>query len=401
VAWNVSEEDFLKGSSIVNYLKLWGSLGTSGSDQIGNYTHLSLYNIGNYNNQSGIIPNPPVQPDGTLGGPGNENLTWEKNTNYSVGADFVLIHNLTGSVDFYSKLTHALLLQKPVSATTGYTTQTSNVGDVRNSGVELMLNYNIIKTKSFNWSVGGNITFNRNRVTKLVDTTSIPDHGTFNTQYAVGKPIDVYYMQKSAGVDPKNGDELWYAKDGTKTNDYTQAGLFYLDNKSPNPTFFGGFNTNVEYKGIALGIDFYYSGGNYIYNNQWEVANSPTYVYQNMAAAALNYWSPTNTNAPNPLPNYNNPDQSSDRWLQKANFIRLRNVTLSYSLPPSLISKVKLQALKIYVQGQNLWYHAPHYKGDPEVGLGSVESGFVVPGSISLYSYPQTRAVTFGLNVTF
>lgn len=392
LAWVMSEEDFLKGNSTVNYLKLWGSVGTSGNNSIGDYAHLDLYKMGSYNHQGTIYP---IQP-------GNVDLTWEKNTNYSIGVDFYLFSNkVNGSFDVYNKYTYSLLLEKPVSATTGFTQQLYNIGAVRNRGIELSLNYDILKNHDWSWSIGGNLTLNRSKVTKLVNDKAIPDPGTFNTYYAVGKPEDVYYMQKYAGIDPANGDELWYKEDGSTTNDYNEAGQFYLGDKTPNPTYFGGIYTNVSYKGIGLTVNVYYSGGNYIYNNQWFVAHDASSIFQNMAVDAADYWTPTNKNAANPKPDINKPTYDSDRWLQKGDYIRLRNITLSYDLPNRLINKAKMQSLQIYIQAQNLWYWAPHYKGDPEIGIGSDESGFVVPGTISLYSYPTARSFTFGLNVTF
>ncbi|WP_118951385.1 SusC/RagA family TonB-linked outer membrane protein [Taibaiella helva] len=400
LAWNLTEEDFLKEySRAVNNLKLWGSVGTSGNYQIGNYDALPLYRSGGYNGQVSFFPNPA--------GPGNANLTWEKNTVYSVGLDFGFFGNrISGSVDYYNRYTHALLLDRPLSATTGYTSQLSNIGSMRNSGVELSLNLDVVRLADVTWSVGGNITLNKNRIVKLVDGKDIPNGNTGNTYFSVDKPLDVYYMQRYAGVDPENGNELWYKSDGvTTTSNYSEAGRFILDNKSPDPKYYGGFNTALAYKGIQLSVDFYYSGGNYVYNGVWRQAMSPENVAANMASDALDYWTPQNKGASNPRPDYNIPSYASDRWLQKGNFIRLRNVTLSYNLPSSLISKVKMQSLKIYVQGQNLWYSAPGFKGDPEVGIGSTESipaGAVVrPGALSLYSYPTSRTITFGVNVVF
>jgi TonB-linked SusC/RagA family outer membrane protein len=394
VAWNMTEESFLKSANQVSLLKLWASVGTSGNNQIGNYTALPLYKSGSYSDQVTFYPNAAVD-----GGPGNISLTWEKNTNYSLGLDFAFFNNrLAGSIDYYNRYTHALLLDRPLSATTGYTYQLGNVGSMRNSGLEFNINYDIVKEKDFQWSVGGNITLNKNRIVKLATDADIPNG---STRYSIGKPIDVYYLQKYAGVDPSTGDELWYKKDGTTTNDYKQADLFILDNKSPDPKFYGGLNTAVSYKGVQLSIDFYYSGGNYIYNQIWQEANSAENINSNMAADALDYWTPQNTSSKNPKANKDLPSYSSDRWLQDGSFIRLRNVTLAYNLPTSLISKLKMQVLRVYVQGQNLWYHAPEYKGDPEVGMGSAESGATRPGARSLYSYPQTKAITFGLNVTF
>lgn len=393
LAWVLSEEEFLKNSSIVNYLKLWGSVGTAGNDQIGNYVHMPQYKTGAYDHQGSIYPYQP----------GNEDLTWEKNTNYSVGVDFYLLNNkLSGSADFYNKYTYSLLLDKPLSATTGFTSMPYNIGAVRNRGVEVSLNYEILHNQDWNWEIGGNFTFNRNKVTKLLSDNAIADPSAALNYYKVGMPVDVYYLQEYAGIDPDNGDELWYKQDGkTTTNDYDEAGQFFLDDKSSNPTYFGGVYTNVSYKGIGLGINVYYSGGNYIYNNMWLVGHDASSIYENLASDAADYWTPSNKNAANPKPDINKPTYDSDRWLQKGDFIRLRDVTLSYNLPTKLINKVKMQALQVYVQGHNLWYHAAEYKGDPEVGLGSSEGGFTTPGAISMYNYPTARSFTFGLNVTF
>ena len=392
LAWNLTEENFLKSVSKITLMKIWASLGTSGNNQIGNYDALALYQSGGYGGQTSFYP----------GNTGNNELTWEKNTNYSVGLDFGFFESrISGSVDYYNRYTYALLLDRPLSPTTGYTSQLTNIGSMRNSGMELNLNFDVVRTKDFLWSVGGNITLNKNRIEKLVDGEEIRNVGTVNTFFVVDKPIDVYYLQKYAGVDPANGDELWYKKDGTTTNDYSEADLFYLD-KTPDPKFFGGFYTNLSYKGIQLGVDFSYAGGNYIYNQIWATANTArNMTTSNMAADALDYWTPTNTGASNPRADYNLPAYASDRWLQKGNFIRLRNVTLAYNLPASLISKIKMQSLRVYVQGQNLWYSAPGFKGDPEVGTGAQEGGFLRSGAISLYSYPQSKVITFGLNVTF
>lgn len=392
LGWLMSEENFLKNVQQINMLKLWASLGSSGNNNIGNYDALPLYSSGGYNGYSSYFPNIA---------PGNPLLTWEKNTNYSVGVDFAFFNNrLSGSIDYYNRYTHALLLQKPLSVTVGNTSQLDNIGAMNNHGMELNINYDIVKTKDIRWSVGGNITLNKNKVTKLVENKDIQN--TSFSYLSVGKPIDVYYLKKYAGVDKSNGDELWYKKDGSTTSNYNDADLFILDNKSPDPRYYGGLNTSVSYKGLQLSVDFYYSGGNYIYNNAWFVKNIAENVNQNLAADALDYWTPQNTNAANPRADYNIPGYSSDRWLQKGDFIRLRNVMLSYSLPQSLINKAKMQALTIYVQGTNLWYHAAKFKGDPEVGSDNTESsGVGRPGLISSFSYPQTKAITFGVNVTF
>jgi TonB-linked SusC/RagA family outer membrane protein len=392
LGWLMSEEDFIKSVHQINVLKLWASLGSSGNNNIGPYVARPVYSSGGYNGFSSFYP----------GEVGNPLLTWEKNTNYSVGLDFAFFDNrLSGSIDYYNRYTHALLLQQPLSVTTGYTSQLFNIGAMKNHGMELSLNYDVIKTKDIRWSVGGNITLNKNKIIRLVDGADIPNPNTGISYFSVDQPVDVYYLKKYAGVDKSNGNELWYKKDGSTTSSYSDADLFILDNKSPDPKYYGGLNTSVSYKGLQLSIDFYYSGGNYIYNQAWSIKNNAENVNQNMAADALDYWTPTNINAANPRADYNIPGQLSDRWLQKGDFIRLRNVMLSYSLPQSLVSKAKMQALTFFVQGTNLWYHAAKFKGDPEVGIDNSESTATRAGSVAAFSYPQTKAVTFGLNVTF
>lgn len=392
-AWDISEERFMLDVPEINFLKLWGTIGTSGSDQIGSYAHMSLYSYTNYANQIAVYNSQA----------GNDELSWEKNTNYSFGLEYGLFQNrVSGNFVYYNRYTHALLLNRPLSPTTGFVFQPSNIGGMRNSGLEILLNVDIIRSKDFRWSAGGNITFNKNRITELLDDgEDIPNPNTFGTMWSVDRPIDVWYLKKFAGVDPENGDELWYTEDMETTNDYNDAAEFYIEDRSPDPKHFGGFYTSFSYKGLQLNVDFSFAGGHYTYNNQWLVANSAENVYQNMAANALDYWTPENTDASLPRADFNTPGYDSDRWLQKASILRLRNVTLAYNLPANWISRLKMQALRVYVQGQNLWYHAPGYKGDPEVGYGSDESFLTRPGNISLYSYPQTRAITFGLNVTF
>lgn len=393
LAWVLSEESFLKGNSIINYLKLWGSIGTSGNDAIPLYDHFALYRTGGYDNQGLIYPATP----------GNEDLTWEKNTNYSAGFDFYMFDNkLVGSFDFFNKYTYSLLLNKPISSTTGFGSQLFNVGAVRNRGVELTLDFKLLSTPDWNWTIGGNFTYNKNRVQALVNDNPIADPNAAFNYYNVGMPIGVYYIQKFAGIDKTNGDELWYKADGSTTNDYNEAEQFFLEDKTPNPTYYGGIRTNVSYKGIGLGVNLYYSGGNWIYNNQWLMAHYLTFPGdQNLATDAFDYWRPDNMDAKYPRPDLGEDVFDSDKWLQKGDFWRVRDITLSYNLPSSIIKKAKMQELQIYVQGHNLWYYAPHYMGDPEVGFGSQESGLLTPGTISLYSYPTARTFTFGLNVTF
>lgn len=391
-SWDIAEEAFMKNKSLFSGLKLWVSAGTSGNEGIPNYAHQDLYGFSKYANS----------PTGFPKQAGNSLLTWEKSANYSAGLDYELLNSrISGNITYYYRNTYDLLMRFPLSTTTGFTDRWENIGAMNNQGVEFQVLATLIRNKDFTWSIGGNITNNRNRITDLGERDSIPSANSYAGLNAVGNPIDVYYMQKYAGVDPTTGASLWYKEDGTTTDVYGDAGVFILDKKSPDPKFFGGFNTNLSYKNISLGVDFSFTGGHWTYNNQWKDLNNASNYYQNLAQDAGNYWTPENTGAANPALDINDGTYDSDRWLQRANLLRLRNVTLAYVVPNRLTKKLKLESLRVYLQGQNLWYYAPGYKGDPEVGIGSAESQLTRVGNIALFSYPQTQAYTFGLNVTF
>ena len=174
-----------------------------------------------------------------------------------------------------------------------------------------------------------------------------------------------------------------------------------LEGKSRLATRFGNFNTNVTYRGVSLGIDVYYSGGNYIFNSQWaDLTSDGEGIAGNQAVDAFNYWKKPGDTGVLPAPSGIN--YTIDRYLQKGDFIRLRNVTLGYSLPLNLIKKVKMQNVRVYGQLQNWLYYAFEAKGDPEIGFGQAEStGGQTVGLFRGYSYPVTRQLTFGIDITF
>jgi TonB-linked SusC/RagA family outer membrane protein len=388
-SWVISRENFLKDSRNVNMLRLFVSTGTSGNFDIGNYEHLTTFGFGRYN---GLSVQYPMRP-------GNPNLTWEKSMITSGGVDFGFFDTrLTGTIAVFQKNTTALLLDRPLSATTGFTSRLENVGELQNRGLEFNVNVDVIRTRDFLWSVGGNVTFQRNEITALYGNDTIPQD---ETQWVVGQPVNTFYLVRSAGVDPQSGAPMYYTKDGAITDEFSTGHAVLLEGKSPDPRYFGSINTAVSYKGLTLSGELFFSGGNYILNYPWRDLNGGgDVVYSAQAADALDYWKKPGDNAKNPDPSYT--VQTTDRWLQKGDYIRLRNVTLSYTLPSYLPNKIRMQKLSFFVQGQNLFYKAKEYKGDPEVGLGSEEAGgYQAPGIYALYSYPQVRSISFGLNATF
>jgi TonB-linked SusC/RagA family outer membrane protein len=404
LGWDIAKENFIKSSDAVwlNQLKVRASVGTSGNFNIGNYASQNLYSFGSYNGLSAAVPNQLANP----------NLSWEKQRAITAGVDFGFFKSrLTGSIDYYNQNRDNLLQNVPLPSTVGFTSLTENLGAMTNKGWEFAVNYDVLKTRDWLVSIGGNISLNKNVITKLTgqpgDSSGvIPSTATGANILKIGQPYLTYYMVRSAGVDAATGDPLYYDLTGKSTNVYSSSYTTTLNGKSPLPKYFGGINASATFKGITLSALLYFSGGNYIYNAQYEsLTDDGSNIYAEQAVAALNYWKKPGDVGVQPKPAAFNPNYfTTDRYLQKGDFARLRDVTISYSLPKSILMKTKVvQNLNIYVTGHNLFTYRPDYKGDPEVGIGSAESdpGTLSNGYYSLFSYPNYRSFTAGVNVTF
>ncbi len=388
--WHLEKEAFIQDLTFINSLKLRASYGITGNDRIGNYTSLGLYRYSSYGLTSATFPSQVDNPD----------LTWEKLAATDIGIDFSILNNrLYGTVDWYNKNNSSLLYDRPLSATTGFQVRTENVGAVQNRGMEFTVGYKIIDTKDLKWDVNVNYSINKNKVTALTEDELNRPGGL--SKLKIGQPIDVYFMTRYAGVNPQTGAQQFYSKTGEVVEQYLASDAVILEGKSRLATRFGNFHTDISYKGISLGADLYYSGGNYIYNSMWnDLTSDGESIYNNQAADALNYWKKPGDTGVLPVPT--GISYTTDRYLQKGDFIRLRNVTLGYTIPSSITRKAKIQSVRIYAQAQNWWYHAFEAKGDPEVGFGQAEStGGQTVGLFRGYSYPVTRQLTFGIDLTF
>jgi len=392
--WNIHDEGFMSSLDYISQLKIRGSVGTSGNVPNQLYASRGFYGFGSYNN---LVTRIPTQLE-------NRDLKWEENFNYSVGLDFGILRNrISGSVDYYTRNTRDLLFNRPVSRTTGWTSRLENVGEIINRGVELELAYDVVRQNDFTFTLLGSAATNDNEVINL-------DNGgedIFNSSFLLLREdlkVNTFYLVRYAGVNPANGEELFYTADGEITNEWSGDDAVALEGKTPLPTYFGNFGFNTSYKGLALNVNFYYQGGNYVYNiafNQSQLSNGGNGARSNQRVDAFNYWKEPGDVGVLPRPGVDVPVLDSDRYLQRADFIRLRNVNLSYTLPKSLTEKVKLQNVQFFVQGTNLWTYNPFFDGDPEVGRGSEESDLVELGETTLFTFPNTRGVTGGLNITF
>ena len=401
-AWNISNEDFMSGS-VINDLKLRASAGTSGNRNLGVfYPSKTLVGFGSLNGGSIAAPTQVGNPD----------LGFESNFIVDVGLEFGMFNNrLRGVVDYYERTTDDLFLDRFISAIGGEPNGEilSNIGEIVNKGLELTLSGDIVRNQDFTLTVGGNIAFLDNEVTKLQATLEDPsgaDREFDNSILRVGEEFYTYYMPRWAGVNPANGQPLFYDADNNVTTEYDASASQVLSGKSPLADLEGGFNLYANYKGFDLAADFFFKAGNYVYNYMEQNALSDgTDVASNQRVDAFNYWTePGQTNVlPSPLYG-TQAQQFTDRFLQKGDFIRLRNLTVGYNVPTKFLDRTGLQGIRFFVQGQNLWTYVPYFKGDPEVGIGSGETAAGLPGAFgqyNLYSYPQTQSLSFGVDVKF
>jgi len=394
--WNMHEESFLSDISQISQLKIRASIGTSGNEPNQLYASRGFYGFGSYNNQTS---SDPTQLE-------NKDLKWEENFNYSIGIDFgVLDNRVSGSVDYYNKNTRDLLFDAPLSSTTGWDSRLENIGEIVNSGIELELAWDVLRGKDYNIRLLGSAATNDNEVLNLDnDEQDIINDDSGLTVLREGQKVNTFYLVQYAGVNPANGEELFYDKDGNVTNVWNGDDAIAMEGKSPIPTYFGNFGLDASWKGIKLGLNFYYQGGNYTMNwafNQGQLQDGASGSRNNQRVDAFDYWKKPGDTGVLPAPSLTNNVVDTDRYLQRADFIRLRNVNLSYTLPKAIIEKAWLQDVVFFVQGTNLWTFNKYFDGDPEVGRGSDESDLTEMGEVTLYTYPNTRGFTAGVNITF
>ncbi len=389
-SWNLNNENFLNHSRIISLLKLRTSYGANGnSSGIGDYTSLATYGYGtdpyitspgsfHYNEGPGSGPN----------NLGNPNLTWEKNLPFDAGLDFGLLKDrITGTVDYYSRKTSNLLVQVPLPPTGGYPYQNENIGSMTNKGIELALGGTPILTKHFSWKISANFSHNVNRVTQLYQGQSVPNGYFLISQ---GQDIQTYYLRQWAGVDPSNGNPLWYT-DGTKketTSDFNSASP--VSKYSASPKYFGGVTNTFTYDGFNLSFMFYYNFGNYVYDSWAYYLESDGYSYNsNELSVETQAWQTPGqkTNVPKFVAyNTSNSNGNSTRFLYKGDYIRLRNLELGYTIPKTISAKWHIRDLGLYVRGTNIWtlVKDKNLPYDPEQGITSTTNLEVfIPKTIS------------------
>ncbi len=395
VGWVLTEEGFLKENGLLSFLKLRASYGKTGNAAIGNYAHLGLFNGRSYNEQSGLAPQQIPNPD----------LQWEKTTQTDLGIDFGFWDNrLNGEIDVYLKKTKDLLLDVPVPGTSGFSVQTRNAGEVENKGIEFVLNSNNL-TGKFQWTTSLNFARNKNKVVALAEEQDLTNVTTVAMNVVkVGHPVGAFYGAEYAGVDPANGDALFYLnKEGQEretTSDYTQSEYIVLG--SPHPDFIGGITNSFSWKGISLDVTFQGVYGNEIQNGSGNYMSCQACWFDNQTKDQLDYWDKPGdvTDVPEPRFWYTNGDQRrSSRYLSDGSYLRLKTLTLAWELPRPWLERVRFSRLRIYATAQNLLTFTKYDGWDPEVTADIYASN--VNSGMDFYAAPQPKTMVFGVTVGF
>lgn len=393
--WVLSKEDFLSASNVISLLKLRASWGQTGNAEIGNFASRDLWNAASYKQLPAIEPSQPENGD----------LTWEKSNQTDIGLDFGLFNNrITGEIDYYNKKTNGLLFSQDIPYTSGYANIYRNIGDMKNTGFELVINTQNIKKDNFTWDTNFNIALNNNKVVSLPDGNK--DQISGNVIKKVGERLDSFYLVEYAGVDSANGDALYYKNtlkadgtlDKTTTNDYSEAQKIVAGSSTPN--WIAGLTNTIEYKNFDFSFTLYGEFGGNLYNSGGKfMSTSGGNGYDNQTVDQMNRWQNPGdiTNVPQARLGKGNGAEESTRYLEKNDFVRLRNLSLGYSFNKSLINALGVNKLRIYVSAINALTFTKYSGYDPEARSDTNRGG----GGSTFYSAPPAKTVTFGINVNF
>lgn len=408
-SWLISNEDFMKDQDVVSFLKLRASYGITGNNNIPEYKYLATYALNSlYQNKVSATPSRLANPL----------LHWETANMAAVGVDLTFINRIDMSIDLYNTDNTGLLLNVPVAPSTGFYEVTKNAGSVRNQGIEYRIDANIINKGKWSWDLGFNIGFNKNRVTEL------PNHEAFlqtassvNQQVKEGQDIYSWYMKEWAGVDPENGDPLWYVvndkgeyeldANGERmtTNDYNATKAKVVGKATP--LFSGGLNTQVSWNGIFLSLNTNFMYGNKIYNYTRQSTDADgAYVGYNQLSIENSIqgwkrWEKEGDIATHPKATLNgnhSANSISSRYLEDGSYFRIKNLTVGYDFPKNLIKKAHMTRCRIYFSADNLWTATKFSGMDPEISLTTTT--YELAGMYS-NTYPVGRTYQAGVEISF
>ena len=381
-AWRMSEEPFLKKISWINELKLRAIYGLTGNDGIGDFASLGLYGAGyNYGGSSGIAPTQLPNPD----------LKWETTTQTGLGFDFSILKNrITLNFDLYYNRTKDLLLERPIPSSSGFYTISSNIGQLENKGMEILLN-TVNIDKAFTWTTNFNFAMNRNKVLSLYEDQPIDDQGRGGSRVEVGQPIGIFYGYNCLGVDPTTGSLVYEDLDG----DGVITSADRMKTGDPNPDFTAGMTNVFSYKNFELSIFLQAVYGNDIFNGTLIYLESGTGEDAQTARMNDRWKKPGDiTQFPKEGDSY-----KSSRFIEDGSFLKVRNITLSYTFKKEWVKHIGMKSAKIYGTVQNAYTFTNYTGMDPEVNYYGGSSN-IVQGT-DFFTHPQTRTFLIGLSFLF
>lgn len=386
-AWRMTQEEFMHDLTWLNDLKIRASYGVNGTLPSSYYGHLSLYGYGNnYQEKPGSAPVSVPNPD----------LAWEKNKNFNIGFDARLFDRLNVTFDYYTRRTSDLLQDVPTSMTVGFSSMLKNVGEMKNQGVEVDINVDVFKHSQVRWNTGLALSHNSNKVTKLYEGKDIIDGSRITRE---GESYYSWWSREWAGVDPQTGEEQWVLntknEDGSinrgLTKNPTEAQRVIIG--KPDPKLTGGWRNSLSWKGLELNMLFNFSLGGKVYDTyRTSFTDTDGYaVWYNMSTDQLNRWQKPGdvTDVPRRINNYVWGNYGSSRFMKDLNYLRLKSLSLSYSLPQKWVNKAQLNNVRVFVSGSNLLTLTSYKFTDPEMPVNGMPT----------FGLPNLKTVTFGIEL--
>ncbi len=389
LGWVLSEEPFLHPLARLGSIKLRGSYGVTGNQGISNSAYLATYGSANYGSLAGTSPNNFANPD----------LKWENTKEADIGIDWSMLSGrISGIADYYNKKTSNLLVSRPISGTSGFTSFADNVGNIENKGFELQLtteNFRSPSPDGFNWESQFNISTNKNRVTALYKDQPFTGGIRGVNSVRVGEPLGAFYLVRFKGVNPQTGDAIF--------DDINNDGKITADDRvvagNPQPTHWGGFTNSMSFGNFDLRGSLQFSGGNKIFNAMRIFADDGGYNYDNKFTDVLRRWQKPGDVTDEPRASFDGVSgarQISTRFLENGSYTRLQEITLGFRLPSSFSRTAGLANARVYVSGHNLHTFTGYSGYNPDVN-SSGSSSNVGLGS-DFYAYPLARTFTFGVS---
>lgn len=393
VMWRLSDETFMAATkSWLTDLQVKYSVGSTGNSEIGNYRSLGLTGKTQYNGDAGLV----------IAQPSNKELGWEKQIQSNVGLTARLFDRVNIDVNYYNRKTKNMLMSTPLAYTTGFSSMMLNVGQLTNNGVEVEVSYDAFRSRDAFVNVYANFAYNANKIDKLFNGQQSWDRPSYYLSYVVGKSIN-YYMAEFAGVDKNDGLAMWYTKGNhgngktvhefnpeTMTKTYSND-LLQDVGKSYYPNMNGGFGFTASWKGLSLNADFAFVLNKYMLNMDYQFSTNNANAKQgfNQSRDMFKMWKKPGDITD--IPSLATENVLDSRVLQNASFLRLKNLTLSYSLPQQWMQATRFfDSVRIYATARNLFTATKYKGGDPEKD-----------GNISLGFYPGTRQYMLGVEVSF